>query len=86
MVQDMYEGCRTVGSCDRGLQGGSGAEPLLVAVAVVMLTDAVRKESPRAIMYADDIVIYNDSMGKLQRGGGLSWNREGVGKREDVWE
>ena len=67
LVQDMYEGSETVvryavGTTESfkvkiGLHQRSALSPFLFAVIMDRLTDEVRREPPRTMLFADDIVI-----------------------------
>ena len=47
-----------------GLHQGSVLSPFLFAVFMDMLTDEVRRESPRTMLFADDIVIFQETRKK----------------------
>ena len=82
VVQDMYEGCKTVVRCavgvteefkvEVGLHQGSALSPFLFAMTMDRLTDEVREESPWTMMFADDIVICSE-------------NREQVDEKLERW-
>ena len=67
VVKDMYEDSITTVKCaagmtegfrvEVGLHQGSALSPFLFAIVMDRLTDEVRQESPRTMMFADDIVI-----------------------------
>ncbi len=67
VVKDMYENSVTVVRCAAGMMEGFGVEvglhqglalsPFLFAVEMDRLTDEVRQESPRTMMFTDDVVI-----------------------------
>ncbi|KAK3570792.1 hypothetical protein QTP86_026343 [Hemibagrus guttatus] len=71
VVQDMYEGSRTVvryavGQTEEfkvevGLHQGSALSPFLFAIVMDQLSEEVRQESPWTMMFADDIVICSES-------------------------
>ncbi|KAI5095823.1 hypothetical protein C0J45_14253 [Silurus meridionalis] len=77
VVQDMYEDSVTavkcaVGTTDWfkvkvGLHQGSAQSPFLFAVVMDRLTDEVRQESPRTMMFADDIVICGESSEQVEK-------------------
>ena len=76
LVQDMYEGSKTVVRCavgttksfkvKVGLHQGSALSPLLLAVIMDRLTDEVRREPPWMMLFADDIVICEEKR-KVER-------------------
>ena len=82
LVQDMYEGSKTVvrfavGTTESlkvkvGLHLGSALNPFLFAVIIDRLTDEVRREPPWTMLFADDIVICEET-------------REEVGQRLESW-
>ena len=71
LVQDIYEGSETVVRCavgttesfkvKVGLHQGSALSSFLFAVIMDRLTDEVRREPPRTILFADDIVICEET-------------------------
>ena len=71
VVQDMYENSVTTVRCAVGMTEGLKVEvelhqglalsPFLFAMVMDRLTDEVRQESPWNMMFADDIVICNES-------------------------
>ena len=71
LVQDMYEGSETVVRCavgtteifmvKVGLYQGSALSPFLFAVVMDRLTDKVRREPPWTMLFADDIVICEET-------------------------
>ena len=77
LVQDMYEGSKTVVSCavgttesfkvKVGLHQGSALSPFLFAVIMNRLTDELRRESPWTILFADDIVICEETREEVER-------------------
>ncbi|KAK3568207.1 hypothetical protein QTP86_000216 [Hemibagrus guttatus] len=76
VVQDMYERSRTVVRCavgqteefkvEVGLHQGSALSPFLFAIVMDQLSEEVRQESPWTIMFADDIVICNESREQVE--------------------
>ena len=77
LVQDMYEGSETVVRCvvgttesfkvKLGLCQGSALNPFLFAVIMDRLTDEVRREPPWTMLFADDIVICEETKGEVER-------------------
>ena len=77
LVQNMYEGSDTVVRCavgttesfkvKVGLHQGSALSPLLFAVIMDRLTDEVRREPPWKMLFADDIVICEETRQELER-------------------
>ena len=77
IVQDMYEGSETVVRCVAGttesfkvkvgLHQGSALSPFLFAMIMDRLTDEVRKESPWTMLFANDIVICEETREKVER-------------------
>ena len=77
LVQDMCEGRETVMRCavgttesfkvKVGLQQGSALNPFLFAVILDRLTDEVRREPPWTMLFADDIVICEETRKKVER-------------------
>ena len=77
LVQDMYEGSETmvryaVGTTESfkvkvGLHQGSALSPFLFAVIMDRLTDEVRREPPWTMLFADDIVICEETREKWSR-------------------
>ena len=71
LVQDMYEGSKTVVRCAVGttesfkvkvrLHQRSALSPFLFAVIMDRLTDEVRREPPWTMLFADDIVICEET-------------------------
>ena len=71
LVQDMYEGSKTVVRCavgtpqsskvKVGLHQESALSPFLFAVIMDRLTDEVRREPPWTMLFADDIVICDET-------------------------
>ena len=82
LVQDMYEESETVVRCavgttesfkvKVGLHQGSALSPFLFAVIMVRLTNEVKREPPWMMLFADDIVICEET-------------REEVGLRLESW-
>ena len=77
LVQDMYEGSETVVRCavgttenfkvKVGLHHESVLSPFLFAVIMDRLTDEVRREPPWTMLFADDIVICEETMEKVEQ-------------------
>ena len=73
----MYEGSKTVVRCavgntesfevKVGLQQGSALSPFLFAVIMDRLTDEVRREPPWTMLFADDIVICEETREEMER-------------------
>ena len=76
VVQDMYESCKTVVRCavgvtekfkvEVGLHQGSALNLLLFAMTMVRLIDEVRQESPRIMIFTDEIVICSESREQVE--------------------
>ncbi|KAK3515850.1 hypothetical protein QTP70_034718 [Hemibagrus guttatus] len=76
VVQDMYERSRTVVRCavgqtemfkvEVGLHQGSALSPFLFAMVMDQLSEEVRQESPWTMMFADDVVICNESREQVE--------------------
>ncbi|XP_063875044.1 uncharacterized protein LOC135108200 [Scylla paramamosain] len=76
MVKDMYKNNATAVRCAAGMTEGFGVEvelhqgsalrPFLFAVVMDRLTDEVRQESPRTMMFADDVVIYCENRKEVE--------------------
>ena len=76
LVQDMYEGSETVVRCavrttesfkvKVGLHQGSALSPFLFAVIMDRLTDKVRRESSWTMLFADDIVICEETREEVE--------------------
>ena len=77
LVQDMYEGSETVVKCavgttesfkvKVGLHQGLALSPFLFAVTMDRLTDEVRREPPWTMLFADDIVICEETREEVER-------------------
>ena len=77
LVQDMYEESETVMRCavgntesfkvKVGLHQGSALSPFLFAVIMDRLTDEVRREPPWTMLFADNIVIYEETKEEVER-------------------
>ena len=77
VVQDMYEDSVTTVRCavgmtegfkvEVGLHQGSALSPFLFAMVIDRLTGEVRQDSPWNMMFADDIVICNESKEQVER-------------------
>ena len=77
LVQDMYEKSETVVRCavgntesfkvKVGWHQGSALSPFLFAVIMDRLTDEVRREPPWTMLFADDIVIYEETTEEVER-------------------
>ena len=77
LVQDMYEGSETVVRCavgttesfelKVGLHQGSALSPFLFAVIIDRLMDEVRREPPWTVLFADDIVICEETREEVER-------------------
>ena len=77
LVQDMYEESETVVRCavgttesfkvKVGLDQGSALSPFLFAVIMDRLTDEVRRELPRTMLFADNIVICEETREEVER-------------------
>ena len=73
----MYEGSETVMRCavgttesfkvKVGLHQGSALSPFLFAVIMDRLTDEVRREPPWLMLFADDIVICEETREEVER-------------------
>ena len=73
----MYEGSETVVRCavgttesfkvKVGLHRGLVLSPFLFAVIVERLTDEVRREPPWTMLFADDIVICEETRKEVER-------------------
>ena len=77
LVQDMYEGSETVVRCvvgttesfkvKVGLHQGSALSSFLFAVIMDRLMDKVRREPPWMMLFANDIVICEETREKLEQ-------------------
>ena len=77
LVQDMYEGSETVVRCPVGttesfkvkvgLHQGSALSPFLFAVVMERLTDEVRREPPWTMLFADDILICEETKEEVEQ-------------------
>ena len=77
LVQDMYEGNKTVLRCAVGttenykvkvrLHQRSALSPFLFAVITDRITDEVKREPPWTMLFADDIMIYEETRLEVQR-------------------
>ena len=77
LVQDIYEESETVVRCaigtteslkvKVGLHQGSALSPFLFAVITDRLTDEVRGEPPRTMLFAEDIVICKETREEVER-------------------
>ena len=77
LVQDMYEGSKTAVRCavrtsenfwiKVGLHQGSALSPFLFAVIMDRLTNEVRREPPWTMLFADDIVICEETRKEVER-------------------
>ena len=77
LIQDMYEGSETVMKCavgttesfkvKVGLHQGSPLIPFLFAVIMDKLTEKARREPPWTMLFADDIVIFEETREEVKR-------------------
>ena len=77
LAQDIYEGSETVVRCaigttesfkvKVGLHQGSGLSPFLFAVIMDRLTDDERREPPWTMLFADDIVICQETKEEVEQ-------------------
>ena len=91
LVQDMYEGSKTVVRCavratksfkiKVGLHQGSALSPFLFAVIIERLTDEVRREPPWTMLFADDFMICEETRKEVERK--LESWRYWIGKKKD---
>ena len=76
IVQDMYDGSTTAVRCavgvtegfevKVGLHQGSALSPCLFAMMMDRMMDEIREEAPWTMMFADDIVICNESKEQVE--------------------
>ena len=74
-IRDMYKGAKTsirtaagdteVFPIDIGLHQGSALSPFLFAVALDELTKEIQDEVPRCMLFADDIVLIDETSARL---------------------
>ena len=84
LVQDMYKESETVVRCEIGtiesfkvkvgLHQGSALSLFLFAVIMDKLTDEVRREPSWSMLFADDIVICEETR---EEAGDMHWKKEG---------
>ena len=77
IIQDMYDGSQTVVRCavgitesfklKVGLHQGSALSPFLFAVIIDRLTDEVRREPPWMMLFADNIVICEETREEVEQ-------------------
>ena len=71
LVQDMYEGSKTVVKesfkFKVGLHQEPALNPFLLAVIMDRLTDEVRRDPPWTMLFADDIVICKETRKEVER-------------------
>ena len=77
LLQDMHEGSETVARCavrttesfkvKVGLHQGSALSPFLFAVIMDRLTDEVRRKPPWTMLFADNIVICEETKEEVER-------------------
>ena len=90
LVQDMYEGSKTVVRCavgttesvkvKVGLYQGSALSPFLFAMIMDRLTDEVKREPPWTMQFADDIVICEETREEVEwrlESWRYAWKEEG---------
>ena len=76
IVQDMYDDSTTAVRCavgetegfdvKVGLHQGSALSHCLLAMVIDRMTDDIKEEAPRAMMFADDIVICSESQEEVE--------------------
>ena len=74
-VMSLYKGCKTAVSVDRkllssfsvkvGVHQGSALSPLLFIMVMDVLTEDVRDGSLMELLYADDLVLWRDSLNEV---------------------
>ena len=77
LVQDMYEGSKTLVKCAAettesfkvkiAVHQGSALSPFLFAVIIDRITDKVRREPPATMLFADGIMICEETKEKVER-------------------
>ena len=77
IVMEMYEGSKTTVKSAAGvtepfnvkvgLHQGSALSPLLFAIVMDVLTEHIRREAPWNMLYADDVVLLNESKEEAER-------------------
>ena len=77
VIQDMYNDSQTVirtacGTTEPfrvkvGVHQGSALSPLLFAIVMDVLTDPVRRSAPWNMMYADDVVLLNETQEEAEK-------------------
>ena len=77
LVQNMYEESETVVRCavettksfkfKVGLHPGSALSPFLLAVIINRLTDEVKREPLWTMLFADDIVVFQETREEVER-------------------
>ena len=90
LLQDMYEGRETVVRCavettesfklKVELHQESALSPFLFAVIMDRLTDEVRREPPWTMLFADDILICEETR---EKGAGIRILEVCIGKKRD---
>ena len=76
VIQDMYYECETsvvttVGetegmNIDVGLHQGSALSPFLFILVLDVITEEIREETPWAMLFADDLVLCDESSDKME--------------------